>query len=56
METFLESKGRFFRARVSYRGVNNPLQIVNCNKTWNANLAAIFEAKFEGSFSEFFNV
>ena len=29
---------------------------VNSNKTWNANVAAIFEAKFEGSFSEFLNV
>ena len=35
---------------------NNVCKPVNWNKTWNANLVAIFEAKFEGSFSEFLNV
>ena len=36
--------------------VMNKVIPVTCNKAWNANLVAIFEAKFECSFSEFFNV
>ena len=37
-------------------GLGSLFWSVKCNKIWNANLAALFEAKFEGSFSEFLNV
>ena len=41
-------------SELKYTGYTK-MKPVNSSKAWNANLAAIFEAKFEDGFSEFLN-